>query len=201
VPDGYDALVASATANLNPPAGLFDSIKPAPTPAEQIHGIITSTPDLATLAVPDKEMVFQYGSPEDAAKVWDSIKGKAVTLPGVTVIAATPTQVQVAVSDDAVQAKTADFTFNLAPPEDIPEPKAGATPAAKLAYKKKVAAAQKQADAIAAATKPGGTITISGTYDSYTPKPIMFTMSGGEVTLPEAAPAAKAPVHHTPAKK
>src|SRR5436309_381187 len=69
--DGYDAVQTAAQANLEPPAGFKDSIKPAPTPAEQIHGIITSTPDLSTLAVSDKEMVFQYGSPEDAAKVWD----------------------------------------------------------------------------------------------------------------------------------
>jgi len=200
-PDGYDAIVNAATANLNPPAGLFDSIKPAPTPAEQIHTIITSTPEaeLPSLAIADKEMIFQYGSPEDAAKVWNTIKGKSVQLSG-TVIASTPTQLQVAVEQGAIQSKTADFTVNLTPPEDIPEPKAGATPAQKLAYKKKVAAAQKQADAVTAATAVGQTVTFSGTYDSFTPNPIMITMSDGEVILPEATPA-KAPVHHTPAKK
>jgi hypothetical protein len=134
--------------------------------------------------------VFQYGSPDDAAKVWDTIKGKSVQLTG-TVIASTPTQLQVAVSDDAIQSKTADFTVNLAPPED----------ADKKLTPLQAKAAKAKADAIAAATAVGQTVTFSGTYDSFTPKPIMITMSDGEVVLPKAAKPA-APVHHTaPAKK
>src|ERR1700761_1657755 len=54
--DGYDAFAASAKDNLNPPDGLFAGIKPALTPAEKIHQIIATTPDLATLATSDKEM-------------------------------------------------------------------------------------------------------------------------------------------------
>ena len=61
------------------------------------------------------------------------------------------------------------------------------------------AAAKKKADAVAAATAVGNKITISGTYDSFTPNPLMITMSDGEVDLPK--PAAKPPVHHTPAHK
>ncbi len=187
--DGYDAVVAAATANLNPPAGFQASIKPAPTPAEQIHGIITSTSDLGTLAIDDKEMVFQYGSPEDAAKVWDSIKGKSVQIEGV-VIAATPTQLQLAVSNDAKASKTADFTFNMKAPEEQT-----GTAAQK-------AAAKKTQDAITAATAVGQTVTVAGTYDSYTPKPTMITMTDGEVVLPKAKPAPKAPMHHTaPARR
>lgn len=186
--DGYDAVIAAATANMNPPADFSTTVKPAPTPAEQIHGIITGTPDLATLAISDKEMVFQYGSSEDAGKVWDTIKGKSVQIPAALVIASTPTQLQVAVSDDAVQSKTADFTFNLKAPEEEPT-----TAVAKAAYKK-------NQDAIAEATQVGKTVTLQGTYDSFTPKPIMITMSDGEVVLPKAAKTA-APVHHTAAKK
>jgi hypothetical protein len=189
--DGFDAVLAAAQANLNPPADFATTIKPAPTPAEQIHTIITGTPDLATLATSDKEMVFQYGSPEDAAKVWDTIKGKSVTIPGALVIASTPTQLQVAVSDDAVQSKTADFTFNLKAPEAEPT-----TAAAKAAYTKNQAA-------IAEATQVGKTVTLSGTYDSFTPKPLMITMTDGEVTLPKATkPAAHTATHsatHKPA--
>jgi len=202
--DGYDAVVAAATANLNPPAGLFDSIKPAPTPADIVANVISTTPDLAVLAVGDKEFILQNGTPEQAAKVWDTIKGKSVEIPGALVISSTPTQLQVAVSDDAVQSKTADFTFNMTPPEDASEPKAGATPAQKLAAKKAADAAKKDADAIAAAIAVGQTVTLDGTYDSFTPKPIMITMSSGSVVLPKAAAAKKtaaAPVHHAVAKK
>lgn len=198
--DGYDAVVAAATANANPPDGFQASIKPAPTPSEIINGVIASTPDLAALAPDDREFIIQNGTPDQIAKVWDAIKGKSVTYPGALVIASTPTQVQVAIGSDAVSSKTADFTFNLAAPEDIPEPKAGATPAQKAAYTKAVAAAKKDADAAAAATAVGQTVTLEGTYDSYTAKPIMFTMSDGSVVLPKPTTPAKAPVHR-PAPK
>jgi hypothetical protein len=203
--DGYDAVLAAATANLNPPDGLFASIKPGLTNAEKIHNSITGTSDLATLATEDKEMVFQFGSPDDAAKVWDSIKGKSVQIPGALVIASSPTVLKVAVTDDAKQSnpKTADFTFNMAPPETIEEPTApaaNATVAQKAAYKTKLAAynkavdaAKTKADAIAAATAVGQTVTLTGTYDSFTPSPIQIIMKDGEVVLakPAAKPAAR----------
>ncbi len=67
--DGYDALLASATANLNPPDGLFASIKPAPTPAEQIHTIIATTPDLGTLAASSGEPYWKTISLSETASV------------------------------------------------------------------------------------------------------------------------------------
>jgi tetratricopeptide (TPR) repeat protein len=197
--DGYDAVVAAAQANLNPPDGFQASVTPAPTAADIVTSVIASTPDLGTLAVDDKEFILQNGTPDQAAKVWDTVKGKSVEIPGALVIASTPAQIQVAISGDAVQSKTADFTFNMTPPEELVEPKATATPAAKAAYKKKLA----DQTAMAAATAVGQTITLDGTYDSFTPKPIMITMINGSVVLPKAAakPAA-APVHHTaPAHK
>jgi hypothetical protein len=200
--DGYDAILAAAQANLNPPAGLFASIKPAPTPADIINGVFASTPDLGTLAPDDKEFILANGTPDQVAKVWDIIKGKTQEFPDVLVIASTATQVQVAISEGAVQSKTADFTFNLAPPEDIPEPKPTATPAQKLAYKKAVTAAEKKAADIAAATAVGNKVTLDGTYDSFTPSPIMIVMKDAEVVLPKATPKPAATVHHTaPAKK
>jgi hypothetical protein len=99
------------------------------------------------------------------------------------VIESSPTVLEVAVSDDAVQSKTADFTFNMAAPDDTKK-----TPA-------QAAAAKKLADDIAAATAVGQKVTLTGTYASYTPSPIMITMSEGAVVLPKKTPA-KAPVHH-----
>jgi hypothetical protein len=187
--DGYDALAASAQANVNPPAGFLEAITPAPTPADIVKQVIAGTPDLAALAVSDKEFILANGSTEDATKVWDTVKGKSVELPDVLVIESSPTVLKVAVSDDAVQSKTADFTFNMAPVDDS-EAK---TPAQK-------AAAQKKADQITALTAVGSKVTLTGTYDSFTPNPVMITMSGGEVVLPKATPA-KAPVHHPAAHK
>jgi hypothetical protein len=158
--DGYDAVATAAKANLNPPSDF--TIKPAPSPADIVAQVISSTPDLATLAVSDKEFILANGKPEDAAKVWDTIKGKSVQFPDVTVVSVTDSALQVSVSDDAVQSKTADFTFQLKEPLKTP-PVVGAK------------------------------ITVTGTYASFTPTPIMITMSDGAVVEPKKA----APVHHT----
>ena len=112
--DGYDAVTTAATANLNPPADF--KITPAPSPADIAAQTIASTPDLATLALSDKEFILQNGKPDDAEKVFATIKGKDVKIPDATVISATDSSLQVAVSDDAVQSKTADFTFAMKEP-------------------------------------------------------------------------------------
>ncbi len=181
--DGYDAVVAAAKANLIPPADF--KIKPAPSPADIVVNVIATTPDLSTLAISDKEFILQNGKPEDAAKVWDTIKGKSVQIPDAVVIESSPTVLKVAVSDDAVQAKTADFTFNMAAPDE------GKTPA-------QVAAAKKLAADVAAATAVGSKVTLTGTYASYTPNPIMIIMSDGTVVLPKKTPA-KPTATHRPA--
>ncbi len=166
--DGYDAVVAAATANLNPPADF--KIKPAPSPADIVAQVIASTPDLSTLAISDKEFILQNGKPEDAAKVWDTVKGKSVQIPDATVVAVSDTALQVSVSDDAVQSKTADFTFQLATPTKTP-------PAV------------------------GDKVTVSGTYASYTPNPMMITMSDGAIVEPKKAPVKKPTPAHRPAHK
>jgi hypothetical protein len=164
--DGYDAMQTAVKTNLDPPAGFLAGIKPAPKPEDIVSNLISTTPDLATLALSDKEFVLTYGQPADADKVFDTIKGKAVEIPGAVVVAATADQLQVAVSDDAKQAqpKIADFTFNMKEPlKTIPN--------------------------------VGDTITLDGTYASYTQKPLMITMSDGSLVLPKKTPA-RAPVHH-----
>jgi len=76
------------------------------------------------------------------------------------------------VSDDAVQSKTADFTFTMKEP-------------------------LKTVPAV------GAKITISGTYASFAPSPIMITMSDAEVVEPKKAPAKKAaaPAHKAAPRK
>ena len=192
--EGYDAVTAAATANINPPADFASSVKPAPTPADIVKQVIATTPDLSTLAVGDKEFILQNGTPDQAAKVWDLLKGKSYQIDG-TVIAATPAQIQLAVSDDAKQSKVTDITINLTPTDDSADKKM--TPL-------QAKAAKAKADALTAATTVGATATVAGTYDSFTPNPIMITMKDGEVILPKAAtpkaaPHAAAPAHHAAA--
>jgi hypothetical protein len=178
--EGYDTALAAAQKTLDPPSDF--AIKPAPKPEDMAHDLVTSTPeaDLPKLAISDREFVLANGKPEDADKVWNTMKGKSVTIPDALVIESSPTVLKVAVSDDAVASKTADFTFNMKAPETTAQ----------------TAAAKKLADETAAATAVGQKVTLSGTFDSYTPKPLMIMMSDGSVVLPKKTPA-KAPVHHT----
>ncbi len=111
--DGFDAIDAQVASNLNPPATF--TITPAPKPADIVHDLVTSTPDLSTLALSDKEFILANGNDDDAQKVWGVVKGLTTEIPG-TVIAATADSVQLAVSDDAVQGKVADFTVNMKEP-------------------------------------------------------------------------------------
>jgi hypothetical protein len=200
-PDGYDAVTAVAKDNLTPPASFSGSVTPAPTPADIVANLIATTPDLAALALSDKEYVIQNGRPavaaspavdavaatattpavpakpavdarpSDADRVFGTIKGKSVEIPDATVIAATADQVQVAVSDDAVQSNTADFTFNMKEPlKTVPAPK--------------------------------DKITLSGTYDSYTQTPLMITMTDGAVVEKKKPPVKKpATAAHHPAPR
>ena len=195
--DGYDAVVAVAKANTTPPADF--KIAPAPTDKDIADNLMKTTADadIPKLATGDKEFVLANASPENAAKVWDSVKGKSFQIPGALVIESSPTVLKVAVSDDAVQNKKADYTFNIKPLEAPEEPKAK-TPVALAAYKKAKAAYDKEVADIGDATAVGKTVTLAGTYSSYTPNPIMIVMDNGEVILPKAAaaPKPKPTVHH-----
>ena len=155
--DGYAAMQTAVQTNVDPPAGF--TVTPAPKPEDIIANLFATTPDLATLAISDREFVITHGKPDDADKVFNAVKGKSVELPGVTVISATPEVLTVAVSDDAVQSKTADFTFNMKEPikeRDMPA--------------------------------VGSTVALDGTYASYTQNPLMITMSDGALVIKRAAP-------------
>jgi tetratricopeptide (TPR) repeat protein len=111
--DGLDAIKQQAQASLFPP-GTFN-IAPAKSPQEQIHDLIAATPDLTTLALADKETVLAFGSKEDADKLWGLLQDKQTPVPGI-VIEATSSQIKVAVTQDAKDAKVPDFIVNLKEP-------------------------------------------------------------------------------------
>ena len=164
--DGFDAVASTAKDNLMPPAGF--TVAPAPSPADIVSNLIATTPDLAALAVSDKEYVLQNGKTADADKVFDTVKGKTVEFPDTLVIEATADVVKVAVSEDAIASKTADFAFNFKEPLKV-------VPAV------------------------GAKVTLSGTYASYTPTPLLITMTDAAIVEKKKAPVKKAaaPVHHT----
>lgn len=111
--EGLDDVKVKAATSEFPPADF--TIKPAPSPAEQIHALIATTPDLNSLALADKETILALGSKEDADKLWSLLQNKETQVPGI-VIEATAEQIKVAVTQDARDAKVADFIVNLKKP-------------------------------------------------------------------------------------
>jgi hypothetical protein len=108
--DGLDDLKAKAAATTFVPGDL--TIKPAPTPAERIHQIVAETPNLATLALADKELILAFGSKEDADKLWALLKDQTTPVPG-TVIEAPATGLKISLTQAA---KTAEFVVALQAP-------------------------------------------------------------------------------------
>ncbi len=107
--DGWTDVLAQAKSSPTQPAGF--AIKPAPSPAEQVHTMVTTKKpeemDFATW-----QFVFTNGSKEDQDVVWNAIKGKAVQMNG-TVIKATATEFDIAGSSDDIDAKKADITLTF----------------------------------------------------------------------------------------
>ena len=107
--DGWTDVLTAAKANATQPAGF--TVKPAPTPAEQVHAMVASKkPEEMNFA--EWQFVFTNGSQEDQDAVWNAIKGKAVQMNG-TVITAAGTQLTLAGSSDDIEGKKADITLNF----------------------------------------------------------------------------------------
>jgi S1-C subfamily serine protease len=132
---------------------------------------------LNTLNLSDREYVLANGVKEDADKVWAVMKDKATPVPGI-VIEATASVIKVAVSQDAKDAKVADFIVNLKTPladKDVP--------VAGVVY--------------GLASK--GEAELDGTYDSYSQVPATATTAQtAQIVLREGSIQAKkaaAPAH------
>jgi len=118
--DGLNDIKAQAALTVFPPGTM--AIKPAPTPAERIHDMMTSTPDLKSWALEDKETVLAVGSKEDADKMWAVLKDQQTPVLGI-VKEASATVIKVAVTQDAKDSNTPDFIVNMKEPladKDIP---------------------------------------------------------------------------------
>jgi tetratricopeptide (TPR) repeat protein len=166
---GWDDIVnqAKASTSVMPPAGFTVTQYIPPSPAEQAADLVKSkTPVQMSFA--EWELVLSSGNQQAADTVWNAIKGKAVKL-GANVISVTPTTVQLAGSDDDIDAKKADITLTMTKP--IPS---RLTPTV------------------------GALMTFQGTVSSYTPNPFMMTMTDGVLLDKNGNPVSTAPpVHHT----
>lgn len=78
---GLNAVKAAAKATEFPAADF--KIAPAPSPAEVVHNVIASTPDLTKLNLEDKEYILANGSPADQQKLWSVLQGQVTPVPGI----------------------------------------------------------------------------------------------------------------------
>lgn len=112
---GWDDLVAMAKTSPTPPADLATRITPAPTPAEQVAAMIKQNPNIETWSFGEWVLLFTYGSSEDKAASFERIKGKPFKFQGV-VINATPETADIALTQDAIDAKKAEVSVTMAEP-------------------------------------------------------------------------------------
>jgi tetratricopeptide (TPR) repeat protein len=166
--DGWNELMAQTATNPVPPAGFTITKYVPPTPAEQAADLVkTKAPKDMSFA--EWELVLSAGKPEDADKVWSAIKGKALQMEG-TVITAASDKLEIAASQDDIDAKRADIALTPAgtiPPRLMP--------------------------------KELSTLDFEGTPVSYVPSPFVMTMEKGALLTKAApAPAKKPPVRRRP---
>ncbi len=118
--DGFDQVKQQVSTSVLPPDSYNPTAAPPPpSPADQAAKVVSTTPDLKTLNLNDKEFILFNGKQEDADKMWAVMKGQTYEIPG-KVVSATADSVQLAVTDDAKASNTADFTLNMKTPLATP---------------------------------------------------------------------------------
>lgn len=161
---GWTDVLATAKTNPLPPQGFAVTQYVPPTPAQQAADLVkTKAPKDMSFA--EWELVLSAGQQADADKVWSVIKGVSLQMEGL-VIKATPTQLEIAGSEDDIEKKVTDIILNMD----------GTIPTRLM-------------------PKEGATLDFQGTPDSFTPSPFVMTMVKGSLLTKAAPPTKKAPVH------
>jgi len=169
---GWSDLMAQTKTNPLPPAGFTIAQYVPPTPAQQAHDLVKDkTPDeIKKMSFAEWQLVLSSGAQEDADKVWNVIKGLPLQMEG-WVIKASPTELDIAGTEDDNEAKRADITLTMTgpiPPRLMPA--------------------------------EGATFDFEGTPASYVPNPFVMTMEKGALLTKAPPPGKKKPpVHHKPA--
>ena len=111
-------LLAQPCATVAPDTQPTADFPTGPTYAALAHFLMLKipTPDIPKMAPLDREFVLHCGSPLEAARVWAAVKRRPVTFPSALVIAAGPDSIEVAVSDEAIRTRKADYIFHPAAP-------------------------------------------------------------------------------------
>lgn len=187
--EGIDAVKTAAASTLFKPDTF--TITPAPTADKLAHDALAGG-DPMKLNLEDKKFILANGTKEDSDKLWGLLKDQPTPVPGI-VIEATTDVIKVAVTQDAKDAKAADFIVNLKKPLE-----------------------EKDLPAVGSEFKlmSDGGPELDGTYDTFTPvQATATTAATAQIVLREgfiqsakkAAPVRKAPAKpaasHRPAHK
>jgi hypothetical protein len=158
--DGWDELIAQATAQAAPPADFARSIKPAPTLADLAVQAVRDN-DPVNLSFADWEIVLSQrdatpANQDAAAKVWQVIQatqknGAARLKIPVKIVAATKDTIQAAITDDNQRDSKVDLVVVVKAPMPSPPP-------------------------------AGATIEVTGVIVDYLPSPFTFIMRDGEIS-------------------
>ncbi len=180
--DGWSDLLAKTATTTLPPAGFAITKYVPPTPAEQAAALIKSK-KVEEMSFAEWQLVLSEGTPEDADKVWTVLKGKPLQMAAHIIsieppskitehgkVVEAPTKLQLAGSEDDVDAKRADIDLTMS----------AAIPAKQM-------------------PKEDTDFQFEGTPVSYVAKPFVMTMNEGALLVkaaPKKPPVHKKPAAH-----
>ncbi len=170
--EGWSDLLAKTATTTLPPAGFTITKYVPPTPAEQAAALV-KTKKIEEMSFAEWQLVLSEGTPEDAEKVWTVLKGKplqmAAHIISIDSTSKTSTKLQLAGSEDDVEAKRADIDLTMSaviPAKQMP--------------------------------KEDTDFQFEGTPVSYVAKPFVMTMNQGAL-LVKSVPKPKPGVRKKPA--
>jgi tetratricopeptide (TPR) repeat protein len=174
--EGWNELLAQTVTTTLPPSGFTIKQYVPPTPAEQAAELV-KTKKIEEMSFAEWQMVLSEGTPEDAEKVWSTLKGKPLQMVAhiisIDSTSKTSTKLSLAGSSDDIDAKRADIELTMSAP----------IPARQM-------------------PKVDTDFQFEGTPVSYVAKPFVMTMNDGALIVksaPKKPAAKKPPVHKRPA--
>ena len=170
--DGWNDLMAKA-ATATDPTGITITQYVPPTPAQQAHDLMASK-KIEEMSFAEWQLVLSEGAPEDADKVWTTLKGKPLQMVAhIISIDATgkTTKMSLAGSSDDIDAKRADIDLSFG----------AASPKAQM-------------------PKEDTDFQFEGTPASYVAKPFVMTMTDGALLVKAPPKKTTPPTHKKPAQ-
>src|SRR5215471_17911002 len=161
--EGWNELMAKAATTPLPDKDFTITQYVPPTPAEQAADLV-KTKKIEEMSFAEWELVLSEGKPEDAEKVWSTLKGKPLQMAAQVMEVTSSSNLKLAGSSDDIDAKKPDIDLTMT----------AAIPARLM-------------------PKVGADFQFEGTPVSYEPKPFVMTMKDGAILTAKAPAGAKKP--------